>query len=172
MLDDITEMNMAACPFCGEDLALVAVDGQHGLTMTMVECGSCGAFGPESFIHEAGVDPDDPVPMSAREQAISKWNAAEARMNERVSMEIEPGWALNSADFSRQAAGHISSGQVLLVRDAENREKWLANAPEDPTYLGYPLLHVDGRGATLTEAITSANLAARKAGPVPDGGPK
>lgn len=78
-------------------------------------------------------------------------------------MNIEYGWAFHSADFSRQAAGEIKNGGVMLVRDKNEKKKWHLMSEEIQDKVE---LYVNGFGETLEEAIIDANLAASRARPI------
>lgn len=78
-------------------------------------------------------------------------------------MNIEPGWAFYSADFSRQAAGKTKKGGVVLVRDQYEKKKWHLMSEEMQDKVE---LYVNGFGETLEEAIIDANLNASHAIPI------
>jgi hypothetical protein len=77
-------------------------------------------------------------------------------------MEIESGWRFSTADFSINAAGDGSeSGVVMLVRDASGVALW-HKITDEMNADDYPDLYVKGRGLTLEEAVTNANLRAAR----------
>jgi hypothetical protein len=85
---------------------------------------------------------------------------------EDLEMEIEKGWAFNTADFSTVAAERPNAtGGVTLIRDRENYNKWMGKYAGDANG-EEPELYVVGRGKTFEEAITNANLAAAHAKPL------
>jgi hypothetical protein len=78
-------------------------------------------------------------------------------------MNIEFGWRFHSADFSRQAAGEIVTGVVILVRAPEEKKKWHLMSEEMKDEID---LFVNGHGETIEEAIIDANMAAAHARPI------
>lgn len=80
---------------------------------------------------------------------------------------VPSGWVFVSADFSLQAHGRASKGQVMLQRDADNTRRWhsLPDAVTDAS--DGPALFAQGYGATLAQAIAQAAGVAVAAGQVP-----
>ncbi len=77
-------------------------------------------------------------------------------------MEIQTGWAFYSADFSGVATGFpgMTVGNVLLIRDIENKAKWHEMSDEDKESPEGPPLYVQGVGRTFEDAIANANAKA------------
>ena len=89
MIDEATGLNINPCPFCASDEAYIVVEHSHGTETAMIECGPCGAHGPESSAYEMDSDGDDAI--AARKKAIDCWNSAkqEASAIQKLNSKID-----------------------------------------------------------------------------------
>jgi len=75
---------------------------------------------------------------------------------------IQDGWCFYSADFSYTTRGKSDLGEVTLIRERSEAEKWYNLHPDVKCSDNCSPLFVSGEGSTLEEAIFNANLAAAK----------